>query len=264
MIMATLVAGILAGILFSVAEQILTVPIIIEAETYESAAEELLSEPEPELSATTKSIDSHEKGSGHAHDNNHETSHKADHGNGGHSHASSDSHSGFAGLSERTLYTLLASILTGITFALLLASAMTFHGKGNARIGILWGIAGYIAFFVSPSLGLLPELPGSTAAAIEHRQLWWIATVIATITGLALLVFAKKPLLKAIGLPLLVIPHIIGAPMPEAHIRLAPDALVQAFIWMTALANFILWIALGVLTGFLLSRLKVISTKIFD
>ena len=236
MIIAALLTGLLAGVLFSAAEQVLTVPIIIEAETYENSAP-----VSTETKATTHLDDSHA------------------HGN--HAHASTDDTSGFAGFSERTLYTLLASILTGITFSLLLTAAMAFYGKGNARLGLLWGLAGYLAFFVSPSLGLVPELPGTEAAAIEHRQLWWVSTVIATITGLALLVFTKSLVLKGVGTLLLVIPHIVGAPTPEHHGSLAPEALAHAFMWMTAIANFIFWVALGALTGFLLNRFNVISGK---
>lgn len=268
MIAAALMAGIVSGVLFSVAEQILTVPIIIEAESYENTARELLSEDDP---PATKEVikeaveDQHKQEHSHANDHAH-NAHNADqaHSHDDHEHASQAEDSGFAGLSERTLYTLLASVLTGITFALLLAAAMTFYGKGNARTGLLWGIAGYLAFFVAPALGLVPELPGTEAAAIEHRQLWWISTVIATIVGLALLVFAKSMVLKGVGLLLLVIPHIVGAPVPSHHGSLAPEELSRAFMWMTAIANFIFWIVLGVLTAFLLNRFKVLSNKVFD
>ncbi len=279
MIVAALVAGIVSGVLFSVAEQILTVPIIIEAESYENTARELLSEADP---PATKEVikeaieDQHKQEPSHANDhlhtqsadhhahNDHIAAHDEAHSHSDHEHASQAEDSGFAGFSERTLYTLLASVLTGITFALLLAAAMTFYGKGNARTGLLWGIAGYLAFFVSPSLGLVPELPGTEAAAIEHRQLWWVSTVIATIAGLALLVFAKSMVLKGVGLLLLVIPHIVGAPVPTHHGSLAPEELSRAFMWMTAIANVIFWVVLGVLTAFLLNRFKVLSNKVFD
>jgi cobalt transporter subunit CbtA len=279
MIVAALVAGIVSGVLFSVAEQILTVPIIIEAESYENTARELLSEVDPP--ATKEVVDDHHKqehshandhphapaqGDNHHADDEHTAAHAHDqaHSHGDHAHASQAEGSGFAGFSERTLYTLLASVLTGITFALLLAAAMTFYGKGNARLGLLWGLAGYLAFFVAPSLGLPPELPGTTAAAIEYRQLWWVSTVIATIAGLALLVFAKSMVLKGVGLLLLAIPHFVGAPVPIHHSSLAPEELSRAFIWMTAIANFIFWVSLGVLTAFLLNRFKVLSSKVFD
>ncbi len=307
MIVAALVAGIVSGVLFSVAEQILTVPIIVEAESYENTARELLSEPDPPATKEHSHANDHPHAQGddhhahnadqadHAHDDHkaahshdqahnhddhkaahsHDQTHSHDnhkapqahdqaHSHGDHAHASQTEDSGFAGFSERTLYTLLASVLTGITFALLLAAAMTFYGKGNARTGLLWGIAGYLAFFVSPSLGLVPELPGTAAAAIEHRQLWWVSTVIATIAGLALLVFAKSLVLKGVGLLLLAIPHIVGAPVPTHHGSLAPEELSRAFMWMTAIANFIFWVVLGVLTAFLLNRFKVLSNKVFD
>jgi len=52
--------------------------------------------------------------------------------------------------------------------------------------GLLWGAAGFLIFSGSPALGLPPELPGMTAAALDARQTWWIGTVIATAIGIGL------------------------------------------------------------------------------
>ena len=48
---------------------------------------------------------------------------------------------------ERAAYTLLADILTGIGFALLLAAALTLHGgEVTWREGLFWGLAGFATF----------------------------------------------------------------------------------------------------------------------
>ena len=38
------------------------------------------------------------------------------------------------------------------------------------RVGIIWGLAGFIAVHFAPAIGLPPELPGSSAADVGARQ----------------------------------------------------------------------------------------------
>src|ERR1700730_1715363 len=61
---------------------------------------------------------------------------------------------------ERTAYTLLADILTGIGFALLVGAGLTLRGgEVGWRQGLLWGLAGFATFVIAPGLGLPPQLP---------------------------------------------------------------------------------------------------------
>src|SRR5258708_283492 len=56
---------------------------------------------------------------------------------------------------ERTAFTVLADVLTGIGFALLLASAFVLSGRDvDWRKGIYWGLAGFATFTLAPGLGL--------------------------------------------------------------------------------------------------------------
>ena len=175
---------------------------------------------------------------------------ESDDHNDQHDHAS-NSHDSNDAL-QRNLFTLLANVLAGIGFAMLLASAITLSDQRGWRKGLLWGLAGYFCFFVAPGLGLTPKLPGTAGAALEHQQIWWIATVVASVSGLGLMVFAKQIILKAVGLGFIVMPYIVGAPLPELAFSAAPEALQQKFIIASALANAGFWIILGLLSGYLL------------
>ena len=151
---------------------------------------------------------------------------------------------------ERTFFTALANVSLGVGFALLLGAASTFRGGiGNWPSGLLWGLAGYTIFFAAPSLGLPPEVPGTEAANLKDRQLWWLMAVFDTAIGLWLLFFSKTGLNKLFGGVLLISPHLIGAPQPDMHSSAAPAELENTFIVATSAANALFWLALGSLMG---------------
>ena len=60
--------------------------------------------------------------------------------------------------------------------------------------------------------------------------------------------------LQALGAVLLVIPHVIGAPQPEVHESLAPEALETQFKMASWLTNAAFWVALGLLSAWLFRR----------
>jgi len=99
-----------------------------------------------------------------------------------------------------------------------------------------------------------PELPGTAAADLGQRQSWWIGTAAATGLGLALLVFARHWLFKVIGVVLLAVPHVIGAPQPDVHQSLAPEALETQFKIASWVTNAAFWLALGLLSAWLYRR----------
>ena len=158
---------------------------------------------------------------------------------------------------ERNLFTAGANVVLGVGFALLLGAAAALHGgKLDWRSGVAWGIAGYGVFFLAPCLGLPPELPGTEGVELTRRQVWWIATVICTATGLVLLSFSRAWVIRIIGAVLLVLPHVIGAPQPAAPAAAAPAELAKAFIIATVLANAVFWLSLGGLHGFFYKKLR--------
>jgi len=217
-----------AGILLTLIQQFQVVPAIIEAESYEQS-------PAVEHGAS-------ESGHAHAHT-------ESDHAHDDSAWAPQD------GL-QRTLFTAGANIVIALGFALLIGAATVLRGITlNWRTGLLWGLAGYAVFFVAPSLGLHPELPGTAAADLQSRQYWWLATIACSAVGLALLVFSPRVVLKILGGLLILLPHVVGAPLPDVHSALAPADLIQRFIIATIIANAVFWLALGGLYGFFQQKL---------
>ena len=223
---AVLVSGVLAGVLLTAVQQVQVAKIILQAEVYEEAAQAATAAAGHDHSAEASGTHTHE----HAHD--------------------ADAWEPANGV-ERTGYTVLANISMAIGFALFLAAAICVSGRQTGwRSGLLWGAAGYLVFFVAPSLGLPPEVPGTQAAPLHDRQLWWLLAAGSTALGLGVFVYARHRLLKLLGLLLLLVPHLVGAPQPEVHASAAPESLALAFIQATAIANAVFWLALGALTGF--------------
>jgi len=228
--------GLIAGALVTVAHEFSTVSLILEAETYETAGDAAPSDGTVAATAETAVATG-----GHDHD-------AAGHSHDGEEWAPAD---GF----QRTAFTFLANIVTGIGFALLLVAAYALRGGAiDWRTGLYWGLAGFATFTLAPGLGLAPELPGTEAAALLDRQIWWLATVVATAGGLALIFFGKRALWAAAGVLLIVLPHIYGAPHPAEFKMMAPVSLEKQFIVAVAVTSLLFWAVLGSLSGYLYKR----------
>jgi cobalt transporter subunit CbtA len=215
-------SGLLAALLLTLLQSFWVAPLILQAETYESAA------PAAEH---------------HSHD---------EAASAGHTH-SEEAWSPEDGW-QRILSTTGGNLVVAVGFALILAALYSLREPGRTSTGALWGLAGFAVFCLAPTLGLPPELPGTAAADLGQRQSWWIGTAAATALGLALLVFARHGLLKALGAVLLVVPHVIGAPQPEVHESLAPQALETQFKIASWLTNAAFWVALGLISAWLYRR----------
>lgn len=232
-IISAIIVGVIAGAILGLLQNFTTTPIILAAEAYEVT----------EAPAATANEGHSHNAAAHNHDEN-----------------AWSPEDGF----ERTAYTILASILTAIGFAMLTIAAMAFSGKTSMLNGLLFGLAGYLSFYVAPSLGLLPEIPGTVAANLEGRQAWWLITVVLTAAGLGCLAFINS-YFRLFGLALMAIPHILGAPLPEQHgfANQSPEAvaalsnLSNDFILMTAITLFVFWVVLGVLSGYVAKRFVV-------
>lgn len=215
-------SGLLAALLLTLLQSFWVAPLILQAETYESAA------PAAEH---------------HSH---------GEEANAGHTH-SEEAWAPEDGW-QRILSTTGGNLVVAVGFALILTALYSLREPGRTSTGALWGLAGFAVFCLAPTLGLPPELPGTAAADLGQRQSWWIGTAAATALGLALLVFARHGLLKALGAVLLVVPHVIGAPQPEVHESLAPQALENQFKIASWLTNAVFWVALGLLSAWLYRR----------
>lgn len=235
-VFSALLVGALSGLLLSAVQRWQVIPIINTAERFEQARE----------AAPT-------------------------HGEAGHEHAAGAWEP--AEGTERISYTVLSNVLTAAGFALVMLAAMAILFRRSAaaerkaatkldwRYGLLWGLAGYIVFFVAPALGLPPEIPGAETAPLESRQLWWVFTVVCTAAGLVVAAFGKSPW-RWVGFALLAVPHLVGAPQlgtsPFAELPAEVAAemaqLARRFVWATAFANGVFWIVLGSLSGWAAQR----------
>ena len=241
-IFSAVFAGIIAGLIYGLFQATQISPIIYAAEEFEVAE-----------SAIDVSAD------GHDHSQDQETE--------GHSH----NHEAGAPQSElkRQLYTISSTILASISFALILIALMYWHNlKSNKPkvtwfSGLGWGLALMLSFFVSPVMfGLHPEVPGTQAAQLEHRQIWWLFCVSATMAGLVVLYYMPMKF-KLAGIALIVLPHVLGAPHISSELTFAnqdPAAisalteLTKQFYNMTSIGMFIFCITLGTLSGFAVNR----------
>ncbi|MBM7059490.1 CbtA family protein [Pseudomonas sp. UL073] len=221
-------SGLLAALLLTLLQSFWVSPLILQAETYENAA---------------PAVEPHEHAAGTA----------------AHEHASHE-HDVEAWAPEdglqRTLFTGLGNLVVAVGFALMLAGLYALRSPQQTWQGLLWGLAGFATFSLAPSLGLPPEVPGTAAADLLLRQYWWIGTAAATAVGLGLLAFGRHWALRVLGVLLLPLPHLIGAPHPEVHESLAPAALGQEFIYASLLTNALFWAALGLISAWLFGRLQ--------
>ena len=163
---------------------------------------------------------------------------------------------------ERTIYTVLANVITATAFSLLLVAAFEVRG-GNVtwHTGLLWGLAGFVVFTLAPGLGLPPELPGTVAAPVAARKLWWALTAAAAATGLGLLLLQRNPALILAGVVLLVAPHLYGAPQPSEYGSTAPETLAHEFRVVATVTSLVFWIILGAAAGFFYALAKRPSTE---
>lgn len=231
-------SGLMAGVCLTVAQQWQVSPLIHQAEVFENAANDAPKGTE-QAPGLASSIVKH----AHEHAHQHATPSHDDH-TGTHDDADWKPSDGI----ERIFYTTLVNVSLAVGFGLLLGSVLYLHGGMTSwRAGLVWGLAGYLVFFVAPSIGLPPQLPGTEAAPLAERQLWWVLTVTSAAAGLALLRFARMPF-KLIGAVVLTLPYLAGAPQPAISGGSAPPELAQAFVLATSLANGFFWLVLGVLT----------------
>jgi cobalt transporter subunit CbtA len=236
-------AGLLSGLFVTLVHNVTTVPVILAAEVFEKASEAPAADADAAPAADTTTAPAAATEESH------------DHAAEGHSHGGEEwePQDGF----ERTAFTALADLLTGIGFSLLLIAVYAVSGRAiDWRQGVYWGLAGFVVFILAPSIGLPPEVPGTEAADLTARQIWWVATAALTAGGLGLLFYARepKPFWIVVALAMIVVPHAIGAPQPEEYHSVAPESLAHRFIVATMIASLLFWAVLGGLTGYFYKR----------
>ncbi len=227
------IAGGVAGLILAAVQHFTVVPMLLEAETYETG----MVESGHDQQAAAGSGEEHHTGEAWAPED---------------------------GL-ERGFFTFVNTMIIGIGFALILVAGYAIRtmvsesGMSRALVnwkwGILWGLGGFAAFHLAPAVGLPPELPGAGGgeSTLGARQMWWWFAVVST--GGGLLAFAFAPgFTRWLGLALIALPHLFGAPDTAQHAGLAPPELASAFVVTSLVTNAVFWVVLGALTAFLYGR----------
>lgn len=221
LLVSALFAGFAAGLFAAALTQLFVTPVLLEAELYETG--ELV-----HFGATPS-------GGGLIHDHD---SHEHGDGDGG----------------DRTLMNLGSAIALNIGYALILVAAMALaerRGFGvSPRMGLLWGIGGFVAVQLMPAIGHPPELPGNAAVDLNDRQLWWALTALMSAVGLACIAFGTKWSIWIAGMLALLVPHVIGAPHPTALTGPAPPEIAGLYAARSLGIGFVVWAVLGCLVGY--------------
>jgi cobalt transporter subunit CbtA len=210
-VLAALVAGLIAALVFTLLQSVWVTPLILQGETYEDAAE-----------AAADHHESESPNAAHHHD--------------------ADEWKPQDGW-QRTLFTFAANLLMGVGYSfVLVALYLLWREPKSALGGAVYGLAGFLVFFAAPGLGLPPELPGTATAELGARQQWWAMTAVATAAGLILFCSQPRWWLRVLALIVIVAPHLIPAPHPAVESSLAPEALQSRFRLATTVCKSVLWL----------------------
>lgn len=230
MFAAAMAAGVLAAVLITVVEAFTTTPLILAAEELEIGAPVIHDQLQPENGQIDPDTVSH------AHDPN--------------AWAPTD------GL-ERFLYTVLANAVTGIAFALFLVVGLTFgERKPDLIKSMLLAMAGFATFTLGPVMGLAPELPAMPSVDLQDRQIWWAFTVAFTFCGLICLFWTQSNALKVLGIVVLAVPHIWGAPQPTTMSSQVPATLAAHFAATSIVISALFWAMIGYFSAIFFERFK--------
>jgi cobalt transporter subunit CbtA len=256
-LLAAIVAGLIAGVFMTGAQELRVTPLILHAEEFEGEAPAATEQPAAQPGAAQPAAENHDQHSSlkavspfgafldalspitpaYAHE-------AAEHEDGGIMFGMSR----FSG-------TLMANLVTGSGFGLLLAGVSLVIGYPiTFRNGALWGACGWLAVHMLPAIGLPPELPGFPAAELGDRQTWWLVTVALSAVGLYLVVLREEIVSKVAGLALIAAPHVYGAPQPLDITSNVPAVLGAEFAVAALATTLAFWIVLGVVSGFINER----------
>lgn len=148
--------------------------------------------------------------------------------------------------------------LLQVGYALVLIACMALaEERGatiNAHTGLIWGIAGFIAFQFAPAFSLPPETPGAAYTDTGDRQVWWWATALATAAALGLIAFGKSWIMWTAAVVLLLVPHLVGAPHPEEFAGSVPPELASLYAARALGVGFAAWAVVGLFSGYFWSR----------
>lgn len=174
----------------------------------------------------------------------------------GHAAGHGAGHDGGAGL-LRLLQGGGATLAVAIGYAWMLLAVMAARGEHiTARRAAIWALAGFLAAGLAPALGLPPKLPGMAAPDLVAAQFWWAGTALATAAGLYALAFGRGLRRVALGIALIALPHLVGAPMAQGTGSAVPADLAAAFVAVSLALQALVWVVPGALAGHVVARME--------
>lgn len=157
----------------------------------------------------------------------------------------------------RDLLSLGFSMAIYVGYGLILSALMALRLESDQTVsirqGLVWGLAGFIAVHFAPGFSLPPEVPGVASASLESRQIWWGATVLATVIALWLIAFSRAPIAFGLAVVLLLAPHVIGAPEPDMLMGPVPPEIASHFAARAFGVGMASWAVLGLFSSYFLA-----------
>jgi len=164
---------------------------------------------------------------------------------------------------QRIGWTWVANALHAFSMALLVFAVMGVwryqRGATLAALPLagLVATAGWLSFYLWPTLGLPAEVPGMDAAPLHSRQMWWALAVGSAVVACALMGFAKQSWRWPAAAVLLALPFALGAPhlQGDALAGFSPVAkaavgqIAQNFAWATTWVALSFWLSMGLACG---------------
>jgi len=245
--LTALLSGVLAGFVLTSLQSVKVIPLILAAEEFEGGEIATYGSHDRTHQQSTSDHHDGETVKAHSHENEKEAAT---------AHSHDEEAWGPADGFERLFFTFVANVFLATGWSFLLCAVYMNVKNINVVKGIIAGIVGYLTFFALPSIGLSPELPGTLAASLEHRQAWWIATVACSAIGFAVLFFSRNRAYQLTALVLVLLPHIVGAPVPDVHGGTAPESMFNAYVNATFITNGIFWVILGAISVTLFKKFQ--------
>jgi cobalt transporter subunit CbtA len=231
-VLATLIAGMLAGLVLAGIQHVRLTPLILKGEVYEKASEPAAAA----IAEASKPCVENMPGMKMCSEEGRAEWEPAE------------------GL-QRTLFTTAASLLAGAGFATMLAGVSFLTNIPiTKQNGMIWGVCGFLAVAVAPAVGLPPEVPGMPVADLLSRQIWWVGTIAATTIGIYLINLRPELWAKVLAVVIIASPHIIGAPIAPETPTTVPPRLAAEFVANSIAAAAVFWSALGLFLGYALDR----------
>ncbi len=235
-LLAALAAGLFAGIFMVPLQASRVTPLILQAEVYERSAAkhdhgavEIAAAPGQNMTKTDE-MTAMAAPDGHGHD---------------------DAPLFFG----RFWNTLLANLVTGAGYGLMMAGiSMAVGVNVKFSTGLVWGALGWLCVQLLPALGLPPAVPGSPESELDGRQIWWVMTIILSVSGFCILLLTKPIAMKLLGLICLVSPHVYGAPQPIDISSNVPSYLAAQYAVATLATTLFFWLVLGLALGWFMDR----------